>query len=69
MSGSGTEAPVLVTKVEAARLLGVSRYTIIRLVQRGALREVVLMAGGQPRLRRDDVLALAQGDAPMNETR
>jgi excisionase family DNA binding protein len=60
---AAAEAPVLVTKVEAARLLGVSRYTIIRLVQRGALREVSLADGMSPRLRREDVLALARGDA------
>ncbi len=62
MSGSGTQAPVLVTKVEAARLLGVSRYTIIRLVERGTLSEVSLGQGMQPRLRRADVLALAEGE-------
>jgi len=64
MSGSGTQAPALVTKVEAARLLGVSRYTIIRLVERGKLHEVTLSVGMHPRLRREDVLALAVGDAP-----
>lgn len=64
MSRSGTHAPVLVTKVEAARLLGVSRQTILRLVRRGALREVLLADGMTPRLRREDILALARGDAP-----
>ena len=63
MSGSGIDTPVLVTKVEAARLLGCSRYTIIRLVERGVLREVRLADGMTPRLRREDVLALARGDA------
>jgi excisionase family DNA binding protein len=61
---AAAEAPVLVTKVEAARLLGVSRYTIIRLVQGGTLREVQLGEGMTPRLRREDVLALAEGDCP-----
>jgi excisionase family DNA binding protein len=59
MAGSDTSAPALVTKVEAARLLGVSRYTIIRLVQRGVLREIRLGEGMTPRLRREDVLELA----------
>jgi len=64
MSRSGLEAPALVTKVEAARLLGVSRYTIIRLVEQGTLREIRLGEGMKPRLRREDVLDLAVGDAP-----
>lgn len=62
MAGPVSCAPALVTKVEAARLLGVSRYTIIRLVQRGALREVRLGDGMTPRLRREDVLDLARGN-------
>ena len=62
MAGSDSCAPALVTKVEAARLLGVSRYTIIRLVQRGTLREVRLGDGMTPRLRRQDVLDLAGGN-------
>jgi excisionase family DNA binding protein len=62
MSSSGTDAPALVTKVEAARLLGVSRYTIIPLVQRGRLREVRLDSRSAPRLRREDVLALVRGE-------
>ena len=63
-TATATEAPTLITKVEAARLLGVSRDTIIRLVRRGALREVRLSDGMTPRLRREDVLALARGDGP-----
>jgi excisionase family DNA binding protein len=62
MSSSGTETPALVTKVEAARLLGVSRYTIMRLVERGSLREVFLDSRSAPRLRREDVLGLARGE-------
>jgi excisionase family DNA binding protein len=64
---AAAEAPVLVTKVEAARLLGVSRYTIIRLVQGGALLEVRLSEGMTPRLRRDDVLALARAEERPDE--
>jgi excisionase family DNA binding protein len=66
MARSATEndPPALVTKIEAARLLGVSRHTIIRLVRRGALREVHLSDGMMPRLRREDVVALARGDRP-----
>ena len=63
MSGSGTNAPALITKVEAARILGVSRFTVIRLVQRGALREVRLGDGMNPRLVREEVVALARGDS------
>lgn len=59
MIRSGTHEPALVTKAEAARLLGVSRYTIYALVKRGTLAEVVIAAGMNPRLRRSDVVALA----------
>jgi len=62
MSGSGTYSPALVTKVEAARLLGVSRWTISRLVNSGVLQEVRLGEDMYPRLRRRDVLALAEGE-------
>jgi excisionase family DNA binding protein len=66
MDRSGAHAPTqsaLVTKIEAARLLGVSRYTIRRLVQLGRLEEIRLADGMTPRLRRDEVLALAESDS------
>ena len=59
MIRSGTLEPALVTKVEAARLLGISRYTLYELVKRGVLVEVTIAEGMNPRLRRADVLALA----------
>ena len=55
--------PALLTKTAAARLLGVSRWTLDRLVKRGVLREVRLADGMNPRLRRDDVLELTKKGA------
>jgi excisionase family DNA binding protein len=55
---------VLVTKSEAARILGVSRDTVYRLQAQGLLRDVVVPGMEKPRLRRDDVLALAKGERP-----
>jgi excisionase family DNA binding protein len=64
MASSGLDAPALVTKKDAARLLGVSRDTIHRLVRDGVLTDVRVHEGMIPRLRRDDVLALARGEQP-----
>ena len=67
MSSSGLETPVLITKKDAARLLGVSRDTIHRLVREGVLSDVRIHEGMVPRLRRDDVLALARGEERPDE--
>jgi excisionase family DNA binding protein len=56
--------PALLTKTDAARLLGVSRWTLDRLVKGGVLREVRLADGMNPRLRRDDILALTTRGSP-----
>jgi excisionase family DNA binding protein len=56
--------PALLTKTDAARLLGVSRWTLDRLVKGGVLREVRLADGMNPRLLRDDVLALTTRASP-----
>ena len=59
-----TVEPVLVSRCEAARMLGVSRNTIIRLAERGKLREVRFSPEMHPRIPVSDVLALAgTGDA------
>ena len=47
------------TQTEAAELLGVSRNTVVRLVQRGELPRIRLAPGSRPRVRRADVIALA----------
>lgn len=47
------------TQTEAAKLLGVSRNTIVRLVQRGELSRVRLAPGSRARVRRAEVVALA----------
>jgi excisionase family DNA binding protein len=51
---------LLVSRSEAARILGVSRATVIRLVQRGTLEEIRLSAVSHPRFRRSDLLALVR---------
>lgn len=53
--------PLLMTQTEAARLLGVSRNTVVRLVERGVLPTTRLASGMAPRVRRADVIALADG--------
>lgn len=52
---------ILVSKTEAARVSGLSLSTIIRLVKRGVLREIVLAEGMHPRIRLEDVLRLSEG--------
>lgn len=52
----------LVTYTEAARMLSVSRATLYRMIERGDLTAVRLPVGG-PRIRREDVSALAEPQA------
>jgi excisionase family DNA binding protein len=60
-----TAAQVLVSRGEAARLLGVSRETVKRLVARGVLEEIRFTPESHPRFRLKDVLALSgQRDGP-----
>jgi len=54
-----TAAAVLVSRGEAARLLGVSRDTVRRLVARGVLEEIRFTPESHPRFRLRDVLALS----------
>ncbi len=54
-----TEAQVLVSRGEAARLLGVSRETVKRLAARGILEEIRFTPESHPRFRLRDVLALS----------
>jgi excisionase family DNA binding protein len=54
-----TESQVLISRSEAARLLGVSRDTVKRLVARGVLEEVRFTPESHPRFRLRDVLALS----------
>jgi excisionase family DNA binding protein len=56
--------PLLMGKPAAARLLGVSTGVLERMIERGALREVVLAPGLHPRVRRADIEALARGERP-----
>lgn len=50
----------LISKGEAARLLGVSRRTISRLVARGTLPTVSLDQHSRPRIRYRDLLELIE---------
>jgi excisionase family DNA binding protein len=56
--------PLLVTKTEAAAILGVHRATVNRLIKSGTLPTIRLAAGMRPRIRRDDLLELARRGDP-----
>jgi excisionase family DNA binding protein len=60
MSTSQHQEPLLMSQSEAAALLGVSRNTLVRLVKRGVLAKVKIAPGMMPRVRREDVVALAK---------
>jgi excisionase family DNA binding protein len=60
MSASQHQKSLLMTQAEAAALLGVSRNTVVRLVKRGALEKVRITPDMKPRVRREDVIALAE---------
>ncbi len=55
--------PITVSRTEAARLLGVSYVTMKRLAKRGAIAEIRYAPNSHPRLRLEDVLALAERTA------
>ena len=57
-SATQTETPTLMTYKEAAHLLGLSRSSIYRLIEREALT-VVRPLPGTPRIRRADLEAYA----------
>jgi excisionase family DNA binding protein len=48
------------TQGEAAALLGVSRNTVVRLVERGVIPKISIAPGMIPRIRREDVIALVE---------
>ena len=57
---AGKTAPLpLVSRPEAARLLGCSSATVKRLVARGVLEEIRFTPDSHPRFRLRDVLALS----------
>ena len=57
------------TTGEAAALLGVSKPTVVRAIQRGMLRPALVTPGQHRRFRREDVLAFRMsflaGPAPV----
>ena len=61
-----TTGPMLLTLGKAAKLLGVSRSTIYRLITRGTLPSVEI-AQGRARVRRADIEALARDGAVIPE--
>ena len=56
------EQSVLLTQRAAAQLLGVSKRTMQRMAEAGALRPVRIPGLGRPRYRRSDVEGLVRGD-------
>lgn len=51
----------LLTTGQAAALLGVSKPTLVRAVQRGQLRPALVTPGMHRRFRREDLLAYRSG--------
>jgi excisionase family DNA binding protein len=65
MESITTERPALLTQREASVILGVSRKTMLKLVDAGSLEPVWIAGLGRARYRRADVEALVQeGRAP-----
>jgi excisionase family DNA binding protein len=58
------EPSATITKTQAARLLGLHRDTVRKLVRAGSLREIVLAPGMRPRLVLEEVERLARDGAP-----
>jgi excisionase family DNA binding protein len=54
-----------VRQPEAARLLGISKTTLLELIAEGRLEQVVLRENSWPLIRRADIEALARGDDPV----
>jgi excisionase family DNA binding protein len=57
---TATQESLLVSRSEAARILGVSRATVIRLVKRGTLQEIRLSPVSHPQFRRADLVELVR---------
>lgn len=64
MATNTTEQPALLTQLEAAQILGVSRRSMHRLLVAGTLRPITIAGLGRPRYRRADVERLARGVSP-----
>lgn len=60
MNDSFDHRPLLIRLDQAAKILAVSRRTIVRLCEQGRL-ELVRVTPDTPRLRLEDVLKLASG--------
>jgi excisionase family DNA binding protein len=59
------DEPLLISMGEATKILGVSRATLWRMVRAGRLAKVEIYCGAY-RLRRADVIALANGTVVRN---
>lgn len=51
----------LLTQIDAARILGLSKPSMYKIVRAGALKPVVIAGLARPRYRRSDVEQLARG--------
>jgi excisionase family DNA binding protein len=52
--------PLLISRPQAAKLLGVSDETIVRMGEDGTLEPVYLHSSAHPRFRRSDVVDLVE---------
>jgi excisionase family DNA binding protein len=65
METTQNERPALLTQIQSARLLGVSKQSVRRLVAAGSLEPVRIAGFGRPRYRRADLETLIrEGRAP-----
>ncbi len=64
--GNASEGPLLLGMTAAAKLLGVSRATLWRMIRDGRLSKVELLRGSY-RLRRGDIEAIANGGKPEGQ--
>jgi predicted site-specific integrase-resolvase len=61
MATKAVEQPQLLTFVQAAAMLGVSRMTMRRIIWAGAIEPVLIPGLGRPRYRRSDLEAIVAG--------
>jgi predicted site-specific integrase-resolvase len=61
MERNTVERPQLLTFVQAAAMLGVSRMTMRRIIWAGAIEPVLIPGLGRPRYRRSDLEDIVAG--------
>jgi predicted site-specific integrase-resolvase len=60
METKARERPALLTQLESANLLGISRQSLRRLIAAGSLEPVWIAGLGRPRYRRADIEKLVE---------